>query len=162
MNTDGLLISICVNLCLSVVAGTGFVLSRERLREILIQSEDVCACDPASLYCDASVVKIVLKHAGPVVSFKSSRDQLFNRPGWDKCSVGTEVFASVISCRPTAGNAIPPCCSQIDPRRLRRCLLWCRHRGRTSRIAIGAIHSSSDAQARPLPRRSCRHGCRTG
>ena len=32
MNTDWLLISICVNLCLSVVACAGFVLMRERLR----------------------------------------------------------------------------------------------------------------------------------
>ena len=33
MNTDWLLIFICVNLCLSVVACAGFVLRRERLRD---------------------------------------------------------------------------------------------------------------------------------
>ena len=32
----------------------------ERLREILIHSEDVCACEPASLYRDSSVLLRVL------------------------------------------------------------------------------------------------------
>lgn len=72
------------------------------------------------------------------------------------------LFAAFPIHEQSADHTIPPCCSRTDPRRLRRCLLWCRHRGSTFRIAIGAIRSSSDAQARLLPRRSCRHGCRTG
>ena len=193
-----------------MVACTGFVLSRERLREILIYSEDVCACEPASLYGDSSVLLRVLCGDKCLKARWSSRlIQILSRPTFQQPSVGQAqrrprsfrvhnscrpaavkalghmavfdvrtlngvpelafarwshptLFAPVPNSRGAANDVIPPCCSQTDPRRLRRCRLWCRHRGSTSRIASGAIRSSSDAQARLLRRRSCRHSCRTG